>query len=71
MIGAMGGRAPCFQMYGDECATANGTCIRDHTPMSDLADAHVLGLRMLAASAARATIFGHAWAWQHRVSPSP
>jgi hypothetical protein len=40
---------PCFQIYGDAYLTA---------------DAHVLGLRMLTASAARPTIFGHAWAWQ-------
>ena len=60
----MGGRAPCFQIYGDASLTADGTCIRDDIPMRDLADAHVLGLHMLAASVARPTIFGRAWAWQ-------
>jgi UDP-glucose 4-epimerase len=51
-------------MYGDASLTADGTCIRDDIPMRDLADAHVLGLHMLAASVARPTIFGRAWAWQ-------
>jgi UDP-glucose 4-epimerase len=49
VLDAMGGRSPYLQIFGDDYPTADGTCIRDYIHVSDLADAHVLGLRMLQA----------------------
>jgi UDP-glucose 4-epimerase len=49
LLDAMSGRSPYLQIYGDDYPTADGTCIRDYIHVSDLADAHVLGLRMLLA----------------------
>jgi UDP-glucose 4-epimerase len=39
--------SPYLQIFGDDYPTADGTCIRDYIHVSDLADAHVLGLRKL------------------------
>lgn len=36
-------------VYGNDYATPDGTCIRDYIHVSDLAEAHVLGLRSLLA----------------------
>lgn len=47
VLDAMGGRSPYLQIFGDDYPTADGTCIRDYIHVSDLADAHVLGLRKL------------------------
>ena len=44
---AMAGRRPCLHIYGDDYPTPDGTCIRDYIHVSDLADAHVLGLQKL------------------------
>jgi UDP-glucose 4-epimerase len=49
LLDVMGGRSPYLQIYGDDYPTADGTCIRDYVHVSDLADAHVLGLRLLLA----------------------
>ncbi len=40
-------RIPCLQIFGDDYSTADGTCLRDYIHVSDLADAHVLGLNSL------------------------
>ena len=37
-----------FQLFGDDYATPDGTCIRDYIHVNDLADAHVLALEYLA-----------------------
>jgi len=47
VLDAMGGRSPYLQIYGDDYATPDGTCIRDYIHVADLAEAHVLGLRKL------------------------
>jgi len=47
VLDAMSGRIPYLQIFGDDYPTADGTCIRDYIHVSDLADAHVLGLRKL------------------------
>ena len=49
LLDAMSGRSPYLQIFGDDYPTADGTCIRDYVHVSDLADAHVLGLRLLLA----------------------
>ena len=49
VLDAMSGRTPYLQIFGDDYPTADGTCMRDYIHVSDLADAHVLGLRKLMA----------------------
>ena len=49
VLDAMGGRIPYLHIYGDSYPTVDGTYIRDYIHVSDLADAHVLGLRKLLA----------------------
>jgi UDP-glucose 4-epimerase len=49
VIDAMSGRRPDLQIYGDDYPTPDGTCVRDYIHVSDLADAHVLGLQKLLA----------------------
>ena len=51
VLDAMAGRIPYLQIFGDDYSTPDGTCIRDYIHVSDLADAHVLGLKMLLAEA--------------------
>ena len=41
------GRQPSVSIFGYDHPTPDGTCIRDYIHVSDLADAHVLGLRYL------------------------
>lgn len=36
-----------FQMFGDDYATKDGTCIRDYINVEDLANAHILALKYL------------------------
>jgi UDP-glucose 4-epimerase len=47
VLDVMGGREPYLQIFGDDYPTPDGTCIRDYIHVSDLADAHVLGLERL------------------------
>lgn len=44
---AVTGCIPYLQVFGDDYDTPDGTCIRDYIHVSDLADAHVRGLRLL------------------------
>lgn len=49
VLDVMSSREPYLQIFGDDYPTPDGTCIRDYIHVSDLADAHILGLeRMLA-----------------------
>ncbi len=41
------GLVPELTVFGDDYPTPDGTCIRDYVHVSDLVDAHVLGLRWL------------------------
>ena len=41
------GRRRAIKIFGDDYATADGTCIRDYIHVSDLADAHLLALNAL------------------------
>lgn len=47
VLDVMGGQRPYLQIFGDDYPTPDGTCIRDYIHVSDLADAHVLGLERL------------------------
>lgn len=44
---AISGHRHDFHIYGDDYPTPDGTCIRDFIHVSDLADAHVRGLKKL------------------------
>ncbi|MGH9530167.1 MAG: UDP-glucose 4-epimerase GalE [Terriglobales bacterium] len=44
---AIKGKRAAVQIFGDDYPTADGTCIRDYIHVSDLAEAHVLGLDYL------------------------
>lgn len=48
------GRRPHIGVYGDDYATADGSCVRDYIHVEDLAEAHLLALRQLLAGAASA-----------------
>jgi UDP-glucose-4-epimerase GalE len=41
------GQRAQLEVFGDDLPTADGTCIRDYVHVSDLAEAHVLGLEYL------------------------
>ena len=47
LLEAVAGKRPALTLFGTDYPTADGTCIRDYVHVSDLADAHVLGLRRL------------------------
>lgn len=49
MLDAIDGRRPALTVFGSDYATPDGTCIRDYVHVSDLVDAHVLGLKWLEA----------------------
>ena len=42
------GKRAALDIFGDDYSTADGTCIRDYIHVTDLAEAHVLGLEYLA-----------------------
>jgi UDP-glucose 4-epimerase len=47
MLDAIEGRRPALTVYGTDYPTPDGTCLRDYVHVSDLVDAHVLGLNWL------------------------
>jgi UDP-glucose 4-epimerase len=44
---AIQGKRAALTIYGDDYATPDGTCIRDYIHVTDLADAHALGVEYL------------------------
>jgi len=48
MLDAIDGKRAALTVFGDDYDTPDGTCIRDYVHVSDLVDAHVLGLKWLA-----------------------
>ncbi len=49
LLDAVAGKRPALTVFGTDYPTPDGTCLRDYVHVSDLADAHVLGLRHLLA----------------------
>ena len=47
MLDAVAGKRPALTVFGTDYPTPDGTCVRDYVHVTDLADAHVLGLRRL------------------------
>lgn len=47
ILQAASGRRPHITVYGEDYATADGTCVRDYIHVEDLCDAHLLALRGL------------------------
>jgi UDP-glucose 4-epimerase len=47
LLDAIEGKRPALTVFGQDYPTPDGTCVRDYVHVSDLADAHVLGLRWL------------------------
>jgi UDP-glucose 4-epimerase len=47
MLDAVAGRRPALTVFGTDYPTPDGTCVRDYVHVTDLAEAHVLGLRRL------------------------
>ena len=47
MLEAVAGKRPGLTVFGTDYPTRDGTCVRDYVHVSDLVDAHVLGLRWL------------------------
>ncbi|MBC7476717.1 MAG: UDP-glucose 4-epimerase GalE [Pseudorhodobacter sp.] len=47
MLDAIEGKRPALTVFGSDYPTPDGTCIRDYVHVSDLVDAHVLGLKWL------------------------
>ena len=44
VLRAAGGTGPALKVFGDDYATADGTCVRDYVHVDDLAQAHLLAL---------------------------
>ncbi len=49
MLDAVAGRGPALTVFGSDYPTNDGTCIRDYVHVTDLVEAHVLGLEWLIA----------------------
>src|SRR5690606_8452319 len=49
---AAAGLRPALKLYGTDWPTPDGTCVRDYVHVSDLADAHRLGIESLLAGGA-------------------
>ncbi len=47
LLEAVAGKRPALTVFGTDYPTRDGTCVRDYVHVTDLAAAHVLGLRRL------------------------
>ena len=47
MLDAVAGKRPALTVFGTDYPTRDGTCVRDYVHVTDLAEAHVLGLNRL------------------------
>lgn len=50
VLDAAAGKRPHIQVFGDDYATRDGTCVRDYVHVTDLADAHLRALHRLASA---------------------
>lgn len=50
IFNAIQGKIAALEIFGDDYPTSDGTCIRDYIHVTDLAEAHVLGLEYLTKS---------------------
>lgn len=55
---AIQGKRAALEIFGDDYPTKDGTCIRDYIHVTDLAEAHVLGLENLSQSESAAVNLG-------------
>ena len=55
---AIKSKRAALEIFGDDYPTRDGTCVRDYIHVTDLAEAHVLGLEYLAKSASCALNLG-------------
>jgi UDP-glucose 4-epimerase len=67
---AIQGKRAALEIFGDDYATPDGTCVRDYIHVTDLAEAHVLGLEYLSSSTSAAMNLGtgHGYSVQEVVS---
>ena len=56
VIDAALGRRDALEVFGDDYATPDGTCVRDYVHVTDLADAHLLALTALERSSVIANL---------------
>jgi UDP-glucose 4-epimerase len=47
LLSAAAGKLPCFNVFGTDFDTPDGSCVRDYVHVTDLADAHIRALALV------------------------